>query len=47
MRVDLESPIAPGSNFRFNIKWWHHLVDRKVFDSKAGYYNRGKTDLPL
>lgn len=37
MRIDLASPLAPGSKFIFKIKWWYNINDRMRLGGRSGY----------
>ncbi len=37
MRIDLPTPLAPGKNFSFNIKWWYNINDFVADWGRSGY----------
>ncbi|MEZ4800426.1 MAG: M1 family metallopeptidase [Flavobacteriales bacterium] len=37
MRIDLTSPLKPGSSFTFKIKWWYNINDRMRIGGRSGY----------
>ena len=37
MRVELPSPIAPGGQFRFSIKWWYNINNHVTNRARSGY----------
>jgi hypothetical protein len=37
MRIDLDEPLQPGSNFSFQIKWWYNINDRMQIGGRSGY----------
>lgn len=37
MRVDLSSPLQPGDQFAFQIKWWYNINDRMQIGGRSGY----------
>ena len=37
MRVELPTPIAPGGQFRFSIKWWYNINNHVTNRARSGY----------
>jgi len=37
MRIDLATPLKPGSTFVFKIKWWYNINDRMRLGGRSGY----------
>ena len=37
MRIDLETPLQPGSTFSFNIKWWYNINNYLIDRDRSGY----------
>lgn len=37
MRIDLDTPLKPGSSFSFKIKWWYNINDRMRIGGRSGY----------
>ncbi len=37
MRIELPTPLKPGSNFAFQIKWWYNINDRMKVGGRSGY----------
>lgn len=37
MRIDLTSPLKPGSSFTFKIKWWYNINNRMRIGGRSGY----------
>lgn len=37
MRLDLATPLKPGSTFVFKIKWWYNINDRMRLGGRSGY----------
>lgn len=37
MRIDLATPLSPGSKFIFKIKWWYNINDRMRLGGRSGY----------
>jgi hypothetical protein len=37
MRIDLATPLKPGSTFIFKIKWWYNINDRMRLGGRSGY----------
>ena len=37
MRVDLPTPLKPGENFIFDIKWWYNIPNSKSIGGRGGY----------
>ncbi|MGB0805080.1 MAG: M1 family metallopeptidase [Salibacteraceae bacterium] len=37
MRVDLPTPLAPGSKMSFNIEWWYNINDRMEIGGRSGF----------
>jgi hypothetical protein len=37
MRIDLDSPLKPGANVSFSIKWWYNINDRMAIGGRSGY----------
>lgn len=37
MRVDLPSPLKPGSAYSFKIKWWYNINNRAEIGGRSGY----------
>ena len=37
MRVNMETPLAPGASVTFKIKWWYNINDRMEIGGRSGY----------
>ena len=37
MRIDLDSPLKPGANVSFSIKWWYNINDHVEKRGRSGY----------
>lgn len=37
MRVDLATPLNPGSTYSFKIKWWYNINNRDEIGGRSGY----------
>lgn len=37
MRIDLDTPLQPGSSFSFNIKWWYNINNYMIERGRSGY----------
>lgn len=37
MRVDLPTPLKPGEQFSFQVKWWYNINDRMDIGGRSGY----------
>ena len=37
MRVDLPTPLKPGEQFSFQVKWWYNINDRMEIGGRSGY----------
>ena len=37
MRIDLPSPIMPGGQYRFSIKWWYNVNNHVTNRARSGY----------
>lgn len=37
MRIDLASPLKPGSSISFSITWWYNMYDRMKLNGRGGY----------
>ncbi|MBL4744800.1 MAG: M1 family metallopeptidase [Flavobacteriaceae bacterium] len=37
MRIDLATPIAPGSSFEFSIKWWYNINNYFIDGGRSGF----------
>ena len=37
VRIDLATPLKPGSTFVFKIKWWYNINDRMRLGGRSGY----------
>ena len=37
MRINLETPLAPGDSIDINIKWWYNINDRMQIGGRSGY----------
>lgn len=37
MRIDLPSPLLPGKNYSFQMKWWFNINDRMDIGGRSGY----------
>ncbi|UTW60916.1 M1 family metallopeptidase [bacterium SCSIO 12741] len=37
MRIDLPTPLTPGSSFSFKVKWWYNINDRMQIGGRSGY----------
>lgn len=37
MRIDLPTPLKPGGNVSFSVKWWYNINDRMKIGGRSGY----------
>lgn len=37
MRIDLPTPLKPGSKFVFDVNWWYNINDRMAIGGRSGY----------
>lgn len=37
MRIDLPTPLMPGTKYSFDIKWWYNVNDRDKVGGRSGY----------
>lgn len=37
MRIDLPTPLAAGSSYSFQLKWWYNIPDHTVNRARSGY----------
>ncbi|MDH5597821.1 MAG: M1 family metallopeptidase [Cyclobacteriaceae bacterium] len=44
MRIDLETPLKPGENISFSVKWWYNINDRMSDGGRSGYEYFPKDD---
>lgn len=44
MRINLPTPLAPGSTYSFKIKWWYNINDRDEIGGRSGYEYFEKDD---
>ncbi len=44
MRIDLPSPLNPGGEFSFKIKWWYNINDRMAIGGRSGFEYFEKDD---
>lgn len=47
MRIDLDTPLASGETFEFEIDWWFNIVEGKIMGARGGYepYERDGNDV--
>ena len=37
MRINLDKPLLPGTNFTFNVDWWYNINNRMEIGGRSGY----------
>ena len=37
MRINLDKPLLPGTNFTFNVDWWYNINNRMEIGGSSGY----------